>query len=89
MVLCSNLKTDWEALGRMLNVHKPDIDAIKTHNVHMVEEQALQMFEQWVKKNGLGATVGVLATAVYNSGSQYWNLLDIIYAYTSEQYSYS
>ena len=87
MELVSNLDAKWEALGRMLNVSEPDIDAIKTKfkNVHMVEIQAVQMFEHWVRKSGSEVTVGVLVTAVYNSGAQYWNLLDIIHKYIPEQ----
>ena len=85
--LGSNLNEEWETLGRMLNVSEPDMDVIKAkfNDFHMVEEQPVQMLEHWVRKNGSEATVGVLVTAVYNSGLQYWNLLDIIHKYIPEQ----
>ena len=50
MQLGSNLKAEWEVLGRMLNVSESDLNAIKTNNVHMVEEQALQMFKHCMGK---------------------------------------
>ena len=80
-----DLKAEWEALGKMLNVSVSDLNAIKTNNVHTVEEQPALMFDQWIKKNGSEATVGVLVTAVYDSGPQYWNLLEIISEYIPEQ----
>ena len=81
MQLGSDLKAEWKALGRMLSVSESDLYAIKANDVHVVEEQGVLMFEHWVKKNGAGATVGVLVTAVYKSGPQYWNLLKIINEY--------
>ena len=79
--LGSDLRAEWEALGRMLNVSEADLNAIKTNNVHVMKERVVRMFKYWVKKNGSEATVGVLVTAVYNLGPQYWNLLTTIYKY--------
>ena len=85
MQLASKLMAEWEALGRMLNVSEPDIYAIKADNIHSVKEQAVQMFQHWMRKNGSRATLGVLTTAVYDSGPQYWNLLDSISKYAPQQ----
>ena len=85
MQLASKLMVEWEALGRMLNVSEPDIYAIKADNIHSVKEQAVQMFQHWMRKNGSRATLGVLTTAVYDSGAQYWNLLDTINKYALQQ----
>ena len=84
MHLGYDLKAEWEALGRMLNVRRSDLDDIKTNNVCMVD-RAVQMFEHWVEKNGSGATVGVLVTAVHNLGPQNWNWLKIIQKYIAER----
>ena len=85
MQLASKLMAEWEALGRVLNVSEPDIYAIKADNIHSVKEQAVQMFQHWMRKNGSRATLGVLTTAVYDSGPQYWNLLDTINKYAPQQ----
>ena len=85
MLLASKLMAEWEALGRMLNVSEPDMYAIKADNIHSVKEQAVQMFQHWMRKNGSRATLGVLTTAVYDSGPQYWNLLDTINKYAPQQ----
>ena len=83
MQLASKLMAEWETLGRMLNVSEPDIYAIKADNIHSVKEQAVQMFQHWMRMNGSGATLGVLTTAVYDLGPQYWNLLDTINKYAA------
>ena len=85
MQLASKLMAEWEALGRMLNVSEPDLYATKADNIHSVKEQAVQMFQQWIRKNGSTATLGRLTTAVYDSGPQYWNLLDTINKYALQQ----
>ena len=85
MQLASKMMAEWEGLGRLLNVGEPDIYAIKMDNIHSVTEQAVQMFRQWLMKNGSKATLGGLTTTVYDSGPQYWNLLDTINNYAPQQ----
>ena len=85
MQLASKMTAEWEGLGRLLNVSEPDIYAIKMDNIHSVTEQVVQMFRQWLMKNGSKATLGGLTTAVYDSGPQYWNLLDTINNYAPQQ----
>lgn len=84
MQLASKMMTEWEPLARMLYISEADMYAIKVDNIHSVTEQAVQMFQRWQMKNGSGATLGVLTTAVYDSGPQYWNLLDIISKYAPQ-----
>jgi len=78
MLLANKMMAEWEPLGRMLYVSDNYIFTIKRDHAHSVKEQAVQMFQQWLMQNGSKATIGVLITAVYDSGPQYWNLLDII-----------
>jgi len=81
MQLAMNMKAEWEPVGRMLGIGEPKLYSIKRDNPHSVKEQAVQMFQQWLMKNGSRATLGILATAVHDSGQEYWNLLDIIKKY--------
>ena len=73
--LASNLIADWEPLGRALGVSEANMYAIRRDYTYSVTEQAVKMFQQWLRQNGSGATIQGLATAVYESGSQYWKLL--------------
>jgi len=81
MQLAMNMVAEWEPVGRMLGIGEPKLYSIKRDNPHSVQEQAVQMFQQWLMKNGSRATLGILATAVYDSGQEYWHLLDIIKKY--------
>lgn len=81
MQLAMNMTAEWEPVGRMLGIGEPKLYSIKRDFPHSVEEQAVQMFQQWLMKNGSRASLGSLATAVYDSGTQYRNLLDIIRKY--------
>jgi len=73
-----NMKAEWEAVGRMLGIDEARVYAIQRDYAHSVCEQAYQMFHLWMTKNGSKATVGALTTALYDAGSLYWNLLDIL-----------
>ena len=77
--LASNLTADWESLGRTLGVSEANMYAIRRDYMHSVSEQAVKMFQQWLKQNGSRATIQGLATAVYETGSQYWNLLRVLH----------
>ena len=76
--MASNLTADWEPLGRALGVSEANMYAIRRDHTYSVTEQAVKMFQQWVRQNGSRATIQVLATAVHESGSQYWELLKIL-----------
>ena len=76
--LAKNMTAKWEALARMLDLRENDLFSIKSDYRDSVQEQAVQMFHKWLENNGSAATIGSLTTAVYESGSAYWNLLDII-----------
>lgn len=78
MQLARKMMAEWEPLGRALDISESYIYTIRRDHVHSVIEQAVQMFQQWLMTHGSRATIGVLITAVYDSGPQYWNLLDII-----------
>ena len=78
MMLAQNMTAKWEVLARMLNLKDSDEYHIETDYRDSVQEQAVQMFRKWLENNGSAATLGVITTAVYESGSEYWNLLDII-----------
>ena len=82
MTLAANLAADWEFLGRMLEVSETDIYAIRRDYRESTAEQTVQMLKKWLDTNGSRATVAVISTAVYESGLQYWNLLDILYKKT-------
>ena len=84
MTMASNLAADWEILGRMLDVSEADVHAIKRDYRESVKEQTVQVLRKWLDANGTKATVAVISTAIYESGSQYWNLLDILYKQTSK-----
>ena len=77
-VLATKMAVEWEPLARTLGLRDAEIYAIRRDNEHSVIEQAVQMFRAWMEKNGSNATVGVLTTAIYDTGMQYWNLLDIV-----------
>ena len=79
--LAKNMAAKWEVLARMLNLGENDLFYIKSDYRDSVQEQAVQMFWKWLENNGSAATQGVLTTAVYASGSEYWNLLGIINKY--------
>ena len=76
------MAAEWEPLGRTLGLRDADLYAIRRDNEHSVVEQAVQMFRTWLDKNGSRATFGVLTTAVYDTGMQYWNLLETINKHT-------
>ena len=76
--LATKMAAEWEPLARTLGLGGADIYAICRDNGHSVVEQAVQMFRAWIDKNGSSATFGVLTTAIYDTGMQYWNLLDIV-----------
>ena len=80
-LLAKNMAAKWEVLARMLNLAENDLFYIKSDYRDSVQEQAMQMFHRWLENNGSAATLGGLTTAVYDSGSAYWNLLDIINKY--------
>ena len=79
--MASKLTADWEPLGRALGVSEANMYAIRRDHAYSVTEQAVKMFQQWLRQNGSRATIQVLATAVYESGSQYWELLKILCKY--------
>ena len=79
MQLAMNMVAEWEPVGRTLGIGEPKLYSIKRDNPYSVQEQAVQMFQQWLMKNGSRATLGALATGVYETGPQYRNLLDIIF----------
>ena len=74
---------DWKMLGRSLGVSEADMYAIWRDHAYSFTEQAMQMFRRWIEMNGSGATIGVLTRAIYETGSLYWNLLEIMYKYLS------
>lgn len=80
-VLARNMAADWKVLGRLLGVEKSSLYAIGKDHRDSVQEQANQMFLKWLEENGSAATLGILITAVYESGPSYWNLLDIVNKY--------
>ena len=86
MTLASNLAADWEILGRMLDVSEADVHAIRRDYKESVKEQTVQVLRKWLDTNGSKATVAVISTAVYESGSQYWNLLDLLHKQASKHW---
>ena len=78
--LAINMMGEWKDLGRKLNVDDLSIRSIQTHH-YTKTSRAEQMLQHWLKSEGSGATLGVLTTAVYDLGQQYWNLLNIIAKY--------
>lgn len=65
----------------MLGVSEANMCAIKADYPSSVTERAMQMFNHWLMNYLSEATLGALATAVFECGPQYWNLLDIINKY--------
>ena len=82
--LSLNFIADWKMLGRMLGLSDANVYAIGRDHEHSISEQAMQMFLKWVVMNGSRATLGVLTTAMYESGPLYWNLLEVMYSCLSE-----
>ena len=76
--LATSMTAKWEMLARMLEIGDNNVFAIKSDHRDSVQEQAVQMFQKWLETNGSAATLGVLTRAVYESGPQYYNLLDIV-----------
>ena len=81
MSLATSMVSEWEALGRMLNISEAELYAIKRDYMYSVQEQAVQVLQKWLDKNGSKATLGVLTTAVHSLGPPYWNLLHVINQY--------
>ena len=79
--LATNMTAKWEVLARMLEIRENNVFAIKSDHRDSVQEQAVQMFQKWLDTNGSTATLGVLSSAVYESGPSYYNLLDIVNKY--------
>ena len=79
--LAINMAAKWEVLARMLDLRENDLFYIKSDYRDSVQEQAVQMFRKWLENNGSAATLGSLTIAVYESGSEYWKLLDTINEY--------
>ena len=78
MKLAGNMTADWKPVGRMLGIDEASLYAIQQDNAYSVREQAYQMFYHWITKNGSKATIGILTTAIYEAGSVYWNLLNVL-----------
>ena len=78
MLLAMNMVAEWEPVGRTLGIGEPKLYSIKRDYPHSVQEQAVQMFHQWLMKNGSRATLGALAKGIYEAGPPYRNLLDVI-----------
>ena len=55
---------EWKFLARELKFDQTDIDAIEYKDVLNLKEQIYQMFYQWKKKEGQGATAGLLLAAI-------------------------
>ena len=72
---------DWKMLGRSLGIGDASVYAIGRDHAYSINEQAFQMFHQWITMNGSGATLGTLTTAIYEAGPPYWNLLEVMYKY--------
>jgi len=80
--LATKMAAEWEPLGRALGLRDAEMYAIRRDNEHSVVEQAVQMFNRWLETNGSRATFGALTMAVYDTGMQYWNLLETISKHT-------
>ncbi len=55
---------DWKILARTLNMTQTDIDAIEYKEKFSLKEQIFQLFEQWKRQEGSGATPGALINAL-------------------------
>ena len=59
---------EWKFLAQELDFDETDIDAIEYQDVWNLKEQIFQMFYQWRRRDGDGATTGRLLSALKASG---------------------
>ena len=62
--LSQGFVADWKMLGRSLGIGDASVYAIGRDHAYSINEQAFQMFRQWITMNGSGATLGTLTTAI-------------------------
>ena len=58
----------WKFLARELGFSKTDIDALEHDNPYLMKEQIYQMFDQWKRREGNGATSDKLLAAMKSAG---------------------
>ena len=58
----------WKFVARELGFSKTDIDALEHDNPYLMKEQIYQMFDQWKRREGNGATSDKLLAAMKSAG---------------------
>ena len=58
----------WKFVARELGFSKTDIDALEHDNPYLLKEQIYQMFDQWKRREGNGATSDKLLAAIKSAG---------------------
>ena len=61
---------DWKFLARPLGFEQTDIDAIEYKDMRNLREQIFQMFHEWKRKEGIGATTARLLAAIEDAELQ-------------------
>lgn len=68
MFLKNHIGQEWRDIGRNLDLTEGDLDHIHADNQGNAREICYQMLRKWKSKNGMAATVPILADALRNSG---------------------
>ena len=66
--ISKHIGLEWKFLARELDFDETDIDSIEYKDVRNLKEQIFQMFHQWKRRDGDGATTGRLLSAVKKCG---------------------
>ena len=61
---------EWKFLARSLGFEQTDVDAIEYRDVRNLKEQIYQMFHEWKRREGNGATTARLLAAIKDAGLQ-------------------
>ena len=62
--ISKHIGLEWKSLARALGFEQTDIDAIEYKDVRNLKEQIFQMFHEWKRNNGSGATTTRLLSAI-------------------------
>ena len=62
--ISKHIGLEWPFLARSFGFEQSDIDAIEYRDMHNLKEQIYQMFYEWKKREGNGATTTRLLAAI-------------------------
>ena len=65
LTMGEKLQTRWKFVARLMGVPEHELDAITHDNRHSLGDQSYEMLVKWQRRDGEGATYGVLLKAIH------------------------